>query len=92
MMYYLLYSHNRITLKIKNEDFPGDPVVKNLPANEGDGLVPGPRKFHIPQDNYACAPQLLRPHCLKPMVHNKRSQHTEELMHRNWRVAPASPN
>ena len=33
-------------------DFPGGPVVKNLPANAGDmGLIPGPRRSHIPQNN-----------------------------------------
>ena len=30
--------------------FPGGPMVKNLSANAGDmGLIPGPRKFHMPQ-------------------------------------------
>ena len=30
-------------LKQDNRDFPGSPVVKNLPANAGDmGLIPGP--------------------------------------------------
>ena len=30
-------------------DFPGDPVVKNLPAHAGDpGSIPGPGKFHKP--------------------------------------------
>ena len=28
-------------------DFPGGPVVKNPPANEGDtGSIPGPGRFH----------------------------------------------
>jgi len=32
-------------------DFPGGPVVKNLPANAGDtGLIPDPGRF-MPQDN-----------------------------------------
>ena len=32
-------------------DFPGDPVVKNLPANAGDmGLISGPRRSHMPQN------------------------------------------
>ena len=31
---------------------PGGPVVKNPPANAGDmGLIPGLRRFHIPQDS-----------------------------------------
>ena len=33
-------------------DFPGGPVVKNLPANAGDpGSNPGPGRFHMPQSN-----------------------------------------
>ena len=29
--------------------FPGGLVVKNLPANAGDtGLIPGPRRSHVP--------------------------------------------
>ena len=31
---------------------PGGPVVKNLPASAGDkGLIPGPRRSHMPQGN-----------------------------------------
>ena len=41
-------------------DFPGGAVVKNLPANSGGmGLSPGPGRSHMPQSNYARAPQLL---------------------------------
>ena len=30
------------------QDFPGDPVVKNPPANAGDiGLIPGPGICHM---------------------------------------------
>ena len=33
-------------------DFPGCPVVKNLPVNAGDtGLIPGLGRFHMPQGN-----------------------------------------
>ena len=33
-------------------DFPGGPVVKNLPANAGDmGSIPGPGKSHMPRGN-----------------------------------------
>ena len=39
------------------QDFPGGPEVKNLPANAG--LIPGLLRFHMPQGNQACAPQLL---------------------------------
>ena len=31
------------------QDFPGDPVVENPPANAGDtGLTPASRGFHMP--------------------------------------------
>ena len=33
-------------------DFPGGPVVKNLPAKAGDtGLIPGPGRSLMPQGN-----------------------------------------
>ena len=38
--------------KDEKVNFPGGPVVKNLPCNAGDtGLIPGPGVFHIPQGN-----------------------------------------
>ena len=43
-------------------DFPGGPVVKNLPANAGDtGSISGQGGSHMPWSNQACAPQLLSP-------------------------------
>ena len=33
-------------LKTKDLDFPGGPVVKNLPAWD-TGSIPGPRRFHM---------------------------------------------
>ena len=34
------------------EDFPGDPMVKNLFANAGDtGSTPGLRRTHMPRSN-----------------------------------------
>ena len=39
-------------LTIKARDFPGDAVVKNLPAKAGDmGLSPGPGRSHMPGSN-----------------------------------------
>ena len=36
----------------KNEDFPGGPVVKNLPVNTGDtGSIPGLGRFHTLWDS-----------------------------------------
>ena len=35
-----------------SRDFPGDAVVKNLPANAGDmGSIPGPGRSHMLQSN-----------------------------------------
>ena len=43
--------------------FPAGAVVKNPPANAGDmGSSPGPGRSHMPQSNWARAPQLLSPH------------------------------
>ena len=43
-------------------DFPGGPVVKNLPANAGDtGSISGQGRSHMLWSNQACAPQLLSP-------------------------------
>ena len=39
-------------LYIKNRDFPGGAVVKNLPANAEDmGSSPGPGRSHMPRSN-----------------------------------------
>ena len=51
-------------LRKKEEDFPGDAVVRGLPATGGDtGSIPGLGRFHVP-----CAPQLLslRPGAREP--------------------------
>ena len=47
-------SNESLRLKTQNVvwDFPGDPVVKNLPASTGDtGSIPGPGRFHVLQGN-----------------------------------------
>jgi len=42
------------------EGFSSGSVIKNLPASAGDsGLIPDPGESHMPQSNYAHAPQLL---------------------------------
>ena len=39
-------------LRSSKQDFPGGPLVKNLPANAGDmGLIPVPGRFHMLQGN-----------------------------------------
>ena len=57
-----------IRSRVKNQtnkpprDFPDGAVVKNLPCNTGDeGSIPGwGSRFHMPQDNWICAPRLLQ--------------------------------
>ena len=97
MNYFLLF-----TLIKKNKGgFPGGTEVKNLPANAGNrGLSPGPGRSHMPGSNEACAPQLLslrsraskpqllKPTCLEPMLHNKRSHRNERPAHHNEEWAP----
>ena len=39
------------------EDFPGGPVIGNLPARAGNmGLIPGPGRFHMLRSNEVCVP------------------------------------
>ena len=46
-------------------DFPGGPVVKNLPANAGDrGSIPGQGRSHVLWSNWDHAPWLLNPHAV----------------------------
>ena len=47
-----------------NWDFPGGPVIKNLPCNAGDmGSIPGGElRSHMSWNNWEHAPQLLNPH------------------------------
>ena len=50
-------------LRTRMRDFPCGTVNRNPLANAGDrGSIPGPRRFHMPQSSWACAPQLLSPH------------------------------
>ena len=41
-----------IQVRIENPNFPGGPLVKNLPAGAGGmGSIPGPGRFHMPWSN-----------------------------------------
>ena len=43
-----------------NKGFPGDSVIKNLPANARDtGLIPDLGRSYMPWSNQACVPQLI---------------------------------
>ena len=65
----LLILVNKVVFKFRFEDFPGGPVVKNLPANSGDtGLSPGPGRFHMPRGStlpslYTPEPKLCKKSC-----------------------------
>lgn len=69
---------------------PGGPVVEGPPASAGDtGSIPGLGGFHMPQGYWACAPQLLKPTCARPVPPNERGHHSEKPAHRN--ADPAQP-
>ena len=76
-----------MVLKYLSRDFPGDAVVKNLPANAGDmGSIPGPGRPHMPWSNQARVPQLLslcsrarEPQLMKP-AHCNYSAHVLQLL------------
>ena len=70
---------------LQPQDFPGGPVLKNLPANVGDmGPIPDPGIFHIPWVNpWAAMTELLchnygSPCALEPMLCNKGILHNEK--------------
>ena len=84
-----------LNLKSCCRGFPGGTVVNNLPASAGDtGSSPGPGRSHMPQSNWARAPQLLslhsrahepqllKPERLEPVLPNKRSHRNEKPAHR----------
>ena len=50
---FLLALQNTLFLALRNiEDFPGDTVDGNLPANAGNmSSIPDPGGFHMPQSN-----------------------------------------
>ena len=53
-------------------DFPGGPVVKNLPVNAGDtGWIPGPGRFHVLQSNWPVSHGYRSPLILEPILWKK---------------------
>ena len=65
-------------------DFPGNSGDENLPVSAGDmASVPGPGRSHMPWGSQAWEPQLLSPHALESVLHNKKSRHTENPAHHN---------
>ena len=74
-------------------------MVKNPPCNARDtGSTPGLGRFHMLWSSWACGPQLksscsgahelqlLKSMRLEPVLHNRRSHHSEKPAHRNRRV------
>ena len=48
----LLFTTKNVCMRVAGCDFPGGPVVKNLPASAGDtGSIPGLGRLHTPQGN-----------------------------------------
>ena len=71
--------HSQINKYLKNRDFPGGPVVKNLPANAGDmGSIPGPGNSLMLQSDMPMCHNYWSPHTLQPRLCNKRSHHNEK--------------
>ena len=73
------------------EDFPGGPVVNNLPALAGDtGLTPGLGRFTCHRATHA--PQLLSPCALETTFPNKRKSPQWAARAPQQRVAPSLHN
>ena len=74
-------------------------MVKNLPANAWDtGLIPGPGRSHMPQNNQARAPQLLHlcvttteAHMPRAHAPQQREATTMRSPHTAMKSSPRSP-
>ena len=74
-----------MNIKSQVEDFFGGAVDKNSPASAGGkGLIPGPRKSHMPTSNYVWAPQRLKPISPSPRAEIRQAA-TMRRLHCNWR-------
>ena len=83
------------------EAFPGGPVVKYPPCSARDaGSIPGLGGFHMPCNNWTCAPQLhslhsgarelqpLEPTWIESVLCNRRSHHNEKPSPRKEELPP----
>ena len=69
-------------IKIPFVDFLGGLLVKNPFANAGDtSLIPPLGGFHMPQGNWAGAPQLLSLQALKPTHHHEKAASPQQQRH-----------
>ena len=65
-------------------DFPGAPVVKNLPPNGGDmGSILGLWRSHMPGATNPVYHNYWSPRALEPMLHSKRSDPMEKPTYHN---------
>ena len=72
-------------------DFPGGPVVKNLPANSGDlGSIPVLRRSHMLQSNLARVLRLLSP-CPRPHALQQEKPQWWEACALQLESSPCSP-
>ena len=83
-----------IILSKQRKDFPGGPVVKNLPANTRN-MSSWSKKAPHATDQLSPRATTTEPR-LKPEhptahAHNKRSHNNKKPMHCNWSVAPLTP-
>ena len=87
--------YSQINKYLKNRDFPGGPVVKNLPADAGDmDSTTSLGRAHLPRSKEAYVPRLLSlsapTECLEPVLHNGRNQCDERPTRYNYREAQDS--
>ena len=77
----------------KNEewwDFPGGPVVKDLPASAGDtGSISGPGMIPYAAEQLSLCAATTGARALEPMLCNKESLCNEKPAHRGQRAAPS---
>ena len=81
--------------KYGNQDFPGGPVVKHLPATAGEtGSISGLGRLYMLQGTQAHLPQLLSAHSRalsfaflahapKPVLYNKKTHSNGKPVHPN---------
>ena len=87
LSYTSIYKATCILKPLKNtdaEDFPGGPVVKNPPANEGVvGSIPSPGRVHMPSAIKPTCHNYGSPHDLQPTLRKKRSHCKDKPVHCN---------
>ena len=100
-LWILIWKKKKNHLKRKCVDFPGGPVVKNLPASSGSiGSIPGLGRSHMTQGNKARELHHWSPRALDSVLCSKRSPRTaareepllatlEKARKQQWRLGTA---